>query len=223
MKKAKEVSIGKLYDIWSKEYDKQNNLLFFLEEQTTWKLFKFKRKEILDLGCGTGRYAVPLARNNNVVAVDFNKKMMDIARSKARRDNLKVIFIQKDIVKFKPGRKFDVIISMMVQDQIKDLDKLGKVIFMASKPGTDVFISNVHPNKIKEILSRGKSEIVPGYLIEEYYHPVSEYLKIFGKYGFEFVSCKDIIFEKKYSKMIEAPKILRNKPLGVLYHFRRKK
>jgi 2-polyprenyl-3-methyl-5-hydroxy-6-metoxy-1,4-benzoquinol methylase len=256
--KAKCVSVRKLYDVWAENYDRQNNLLFFLEEQITRKLFNFRGKDILDLGCGSGRYAIPLARKNKLVAVDFNKKMLDIAREKAERDKVKINFVQEEVTKFKPARKFDtkkiltssdfrgfrsiasdsaqkskisdmtqkpvvfdIIISMMVQDQVKDLEKVGKVIFSASKKGTEVFISNVHPTKIYEILSKGKSEIIPGYLINEYYHPLGEYLKIFRKLGFELVDYWDIIFEKKYFNVLEAPKVLRNKPLGVLYHFMR--
>ena len=70
-------------------------------------------------------------------------------------------------------------------------------------------------------MSKGKSEIIPGYLINEYYHPLGEYLKIFRKLGFELVDYWDIIFEKKYFNIIEAPEVLKNKPLGVLYHFMR--
>ena len=219
--RKKYVSVRELYDVWAEKYDGQNNLLFFLEEQITRKLFNFRGKEILDLGCGAGRYSIPLARKNRVVAVDFNKKMLNIARGKSERDKVKINFVQEDVTKFKPARKFDIIISMMVQDQVRNLNKVGRVIYSASKKGTEVFISNAHSTKIYEILSRGKSEIIPGYLIDEYYHPLGEYLKVFRKLGFELVDYKDIIFEKKYFNIIEAPEILRNKPLGVLYHFRR--
>lgn len=220
-KGKKEVSISRLYDIWAKGYDKQNNLLFFLEEQITYNLFNFRGKDILDLGCGTGRYAIPLAKKNRVVAVDFNRKMLNVARKKAKKAEVKINFVESDVAKFRPTGKFDVILSMMVQDQTKDLEKVGKVILDASKEGTELFISNVHPVRMKEILRKGKSEIIPGYLIGEYYHPASEYVKVFRKLGFKLVKEIDIIFENRYFNIIEAPEILRNKTLGVLYHFRR--
>ena len=221
MKKSKDVSVSGLYDVWAKDYDKQNNLLFFLEEQISYNLFNFRGKDILDLGCGTGRYAVHLAKKNRVVAVDFNKKMLNVAREKAKKEKVEIEFVRSHIFQFKTKKKFDVIISMMVHDQIKELGKMGKVIFSASKIGTEVFISNVHPIRMKEILSKGKSEIIPGYLIEEYSHPLEEYLRVFGKLGFKLIKKIDIIFENRYFNIIEAPEELRNKSLGVLYHFRR--
>lgn len=222
-KKVKEVSVSGLYDVWAEDYDKQNNLLFFLEEQISYNLFNFRGKDILDLGCGTGRYAVSLAKKNRVVAVDFNKKMLGIAKKKAEKARVEIKFIQGNVIDFKTEKKFDIIISMMVQDQIKDLEKVGKVIFSASKKGTDVFTSNVHPIRMKEILSKGKSEILPGYLIEEYSHPLEEYLRVFGKLGFKLIKKIDIVFENRYFNIIEAPEELRNKTLGVLYHFRKMK
>ncbi len=41
-------------------------------------------KQVLDAGCGSANLSVLLARNNDVVAYDYNKSMLDIAREKAR-------------------------------------------------------------------------------------------------------------------------------------------
>jgi|WetSurMetagenome_2_1015567.scaffolds.fasta_scaffold22248_5 ubiquinone/menaquinone biosynthesis C-methylase UbiE len=222
MEGKKRVSINQLYNLWAEDYD-NNNLLMFLEEQITRKLFNFNGKRILDLGCGTGRYSIPLARNNYVTGVDFNRKMLDIARKKAKKEKARINFIQKDVTKFKTKDKFDVIISMLVHDQVKILEKAGKVIFSTSKKGTDLFVSNVHPDIIGDMVKKGRSEILPGYLIQEYYHPLSEYQKIFGKLGFRLIKSMEIVFGKKYFDKIEAPTKLRGRALGIIYHFRRER
>jgi 2-polyprenyl-3-methyl-5-hydroxy-6-metoxy-1,4-benzoquinol methylase len=219
--KARRVSVNELYNVWAKNYDEENNLLMFLEQQVTKNLFNFKGKEILDLGCGTGRYSIPLSKFNKVTAVDFNSKMLDLAGKKAEKAGLKIEFINQDITKFKSNKKFDVIISMLVQDQIKDLKKVAEVIFSVSRAGTDLFISNVHPNIISKITKKGKSEILKGYLIQEYFHSPHEYEQVFGKFGFKLIKTKEIIFEKKYFELIEAQIELRNQALGIIYHFGR--
>ncbi len=218
---GKYVNVNNLYSLWAGEYD-QNNLLMFLEKQKTKKLFNFAGKEILDLGCGTGRYAVGLARKNKVTCVDFNREMLEIAKKKAKITGVKIEFIQKEVTKYKPKKKFDVILSMLVHDHVKELDKAAKVIFLASKKGTDVFISNVHPKFTYQSEFLGKRKMFGEYCTDEYYHPLGEYLEVFRKYGFELAGSWDLIFEKKYQKMIEVdyPE-LRGEFLGVLYHFRR--
>lgn len=225
MKKAfyRNASVNKMYNSWAKDYD-ENNLLMFLEEQITRKLFNFKGKEILDLGCGTGRYAIPLAKRNKVIGVDFNESMLEKAKQKARKARVKIDFVKSDVTKFKISRKFDVILSMLVQDHIKDLNKAIKIIVSASKLGTQVFISNVHPSYTSEARKRGnKSNLYGNFLVNEFYHPLEEYKKLFGKSGFKLVDSKDIIFEKKYFNFIEFPRKeeMKNQALGVLYHFKK--
>lgn len=221
--KQKYLSVNKLYDIWARKYDCENNLLMFLEAQTTKKLFQFSRKEVLDLGCGTGRYSIAIAKKNNVTAVDFNKQMLEIAEKKARKAGVKVNFERKDIIQFESNKKFDVIISMLVQDHIKDLDKVAQVINNASKPGTEVFISNVSPD-FEKVEEKVKKTIFMNFYTDEYYHPLKEYIKVFRKYGFKLVDKKSIIFKKEHLSFIEInnPEAIVNKTLGVLYKFVKK-
>jgi 2-polyprenyl-3-methyl-5-hydroxy-6-metoxy-1,4-benzoquinol methylase len=219
--KGKYVKVNEMYSRWAGEYDKPN-LLLFLEEQKTRKLFSFKGKDILDLGCGTGRYAVPLARNNRVVAVDFNRNMLGVARKKAEEAKVRIDFIKAEVTKYRPTRKFDVILSMLVHDHVKDLAKAAKVIFLASKKGTEVFISNVNPKFTYGSKFLGKRKMFGEYCTDEYYHPLGEYLEVFRRGGFELVGSWDLIFEKKYQKLVEVdyPEI-NGEFLGVLYQFRR--
>jgi ubiquinone/menaquinone biosynthesis C-methylase UbiE len=221
--KIKHVKVNSLYSFWAREYDKQNNLLMFLEEKVTRKLFNFTGKKILDLGCGTGRYATRLAKNNNVTGVDFNNEMLEIAREKAMKAKVEVKFEKSDVTKYKPKNSADIILSMLVHDHVKNLDRAARVIFLASKQGTRLFVTNVNPKFTYESQYFGKRRMFGDYSTDEYYHPLGEYLRVFRKYGFELVNSWDLIFEEKYFGLIEIdyPE-LEGEFLGVMYEFRRR-
>ncbi|MBU4086488.1 MAG: methyltransferase domain-containing protein [Nanoarchaeota archaeon] len=221
---VKKISQKQLYEIWARTYDSERNLTMFLEEQITKELFSFKNKEILDLGCGTGRYSIPLARKNSLTAVDFSSAMLNKAIEKAGNENLKIEFINSDVIKFKPRKKYDIILSMLVHDHIKNLKKPLKVIEKASKIGTEVFISNVHPRFTYISKVKGnKAQLIQGYITDEYHHPLSEYLQIMRKSGFELIDCKEIILEEICAKNMHFENIdqLKNEFLGILYRFRK--
>lgn len=77
------------------------------------KLFKkYNVKTVLDCGCGTGTHAVLLAKRGYVVsAFDYSKRMVALAKKKARENNVHVNFFVADIRDFNLGR-FDAVISL---------------------------------------------------------------------------------------------------------------
>ena len=63
---------------------------------------------ILDVGCGTGRHSLELARRGyRVTGIDLSDKMLEEAREIARTEELKVEFIQADATEFSLNRIFD--------------------------------------------------------------------------------------------------------------------
>jgi malonyl-CoA O-methyltransferase len=229
--KRKFMNVDELYNEWSRKYDKDPNLLIFLEEQVSKKFIgNVKNKEVLDYGCGTGRYSIPLAKQGaNVTAIDFSKGMLNQARKKAKKLKVKIDFYQEEITKYKPNKKFDLIISMLVLDHIKDLNKFIEVINEASITGTQLVVSNVHP----EILRKGvdiKTGRTQGYLREkretnQFYHPLSEYIELMLNKGFVLTKIEDLIYDKKYysnKRLFNKFKIfagVKDKAIGIIMKF----
>jgi SAM-dependent methyltransferase len=68
---------------------------------------------VLDLGCGPGRHAVPLAlRGFQVTAVDASAFLIGKAQERANLSNVAVDFVQSDMRAFRRPDAFDLAISM---------------------------------------------------------------------------------------------------------------
>jgi len=108
---------------------------FVVEALPTFKRFKVKR--VLDLGCGTGRNCVYLAKIGfDVVGVDVSKSALRIAKAWAREENLKnVTFAQASMTDVPFGDCYlDAVISISVlhhaikRDIEKAVDEIHRVI-----------------------------------------------------------------------------------------------
>jgi 2-polyprenyl-3-methyl-5-hydroxy-6-metoxy-1,4-benzoquinol methylase len=68
---------------------------------------------ILDIGCGTGRHSVELAkRGYKVAGVDISSGMLKEAEKAAKEASVNVEWIHADATKFKPTKKFDAAICL---------------------------------------------------------------------------------------------------------------
>lgn len=76
-----------------------------------------KTDEVLNIGCGSVQFNSDIARHcNNVVSIDIAEKMIQIAKENLKKKNLdkKVIFVCKDIMKYKTEKKYDVIFANFI-------------------------------------------------------------------------------------------------------------
>ncbi|UCF62894.1 MAG: class I SAM-dependent methyltransferase [bacterium] len=72
-----------------------------------------KTETILDIGCGTGRHAIELARRGyQVTGIDISESQLKWAREKAQLAGVQVRFLKKDARKFTFRKKFDAIIMI---------------------------------------------------------------------------------------------------------------
>ena len=81
------------YDRWAEIYDAEDNPLIALEEPcVTALLGDVEGLDVADLGCGTGRHAVRLARAGaRVTAIDFADRMVARARGKPGAEQVRFI------------------------------------------------------------------------------------------------------------------------------------
>lgn len=72
-----------------------------------------KSTRILDIGCGTGRHSIELARRGySVVGVDLSESQLKRARENAYRENVSVRFHRADARRLEFSREFDLVIML---------------------------------------------------------------------------------------------------------------
>jgi len=135
------------YDRWSEVYDEDGNPLVFLEESHLMSaLGNVAGLSILDVGCGTGRHAVRLARAGaKVTGIDFSSGMLARARSKPGAGA--VTFVEHDITQPLPleARSFDRVLSCLVLDHIVDLSTFFAELGRVCRTDGLVVASVMHP------------------------------------------------------------------------------
>jgi len=95
------------YDILYRDKDYESECDFI--EEIFAKYSATEVKTVLDVGCGTGGHAIPLAkRGYKVVGIDKSEIMIKKAREKSKN----VEFYVNDITNFKFNKKFDACIAM---------------------------------------------------------------------------------------------------------------
>lgn len=68
---------------------------------------------LLDVGCGTGRHDIELARRGYAVTgIDLSKGMLDLARKGAREAGVSITFRQADAASFTMNAQFDAAICL---------------------------------------------------------------------------------------------------------------
>ena len=72
-----------------------------------------RTRQILDVGCGTGRHAIELTRRGyHVTGIDLSEDQLRKAREKAGNEGIEVTFLQQDARDFSFNNPFDLVIMI---------------------------------------------------------------------------------------------------------------
>jgi len=106
----------------------------WLDRRLRWDMYeRFRRTvaecsepglSVLDVGCGSGRFSVAVARAGarEVVGLDFAESMLDIARRLAEKEGVadRCRFLNADFMEQKFARPFDVTLAIGLFDYVAD-------------------------------------------------------------------------------------------------------
>jgi SAM-dependent methyltransferase len=131
-------------------YDGLNTFLDDLQFYNKW-LPRIKDEKVLELGCGTGRLTIPLAKNGyNITGVDFTSSMLQKAKAKTTKAGLNIEFIEADMRTLSLSEKFDLIFipfnSIHHLYKNEDLFNTFKVVKHHLKDGGLFLLDCFNPN-----------------------------------------------------------------------------
>ena len=127
-------------------------------------------KTILDVGCGTGRHAVELAkRGYRVVGIDLSDSQLSKAREKARAAGVEATFLKKDARHFTFDAPFDLVIMLCEGAfSLMETDEMNfRILQNAEKAlkagGTFIFttLSALYPlyHSVKDFINENSEEV----------------------------------------------------------------
>jgi malonyl-CoA O-methyltransferase len=188
-KAGKDLSIARAYDQWAETYDTVSNCTRELAEEVLRKIdLPVSGREVVEIGCGTGRnteWLATLART--ITALDFSAEML--RRAAARVQDPQGRFIQHDIRTPwpVPDDAADLIIAMLVLEHVDRLEFVFAEAARTLRPRGRLFICELHP--MRQLTGgqaqfsnpqSGERELVPAFL-----HNVSDFVNGGLSSGFE--------------------------------------
>jgi len=173
------------YARWARTYTSEPNPMFALEERLLQPLLpKLAGRDLVDLGCGTGRWLQRLHGQGaaSVTGVDGSPEMLAEA---ARRQLDGVRLLRHDCLESGlPANSADLVLNSFVLSHIADLAGFASELKRITRPGGQIFITDLHPGTARELnwkraFRAGEDHVE----IESLFRPLREVLKIFQASG----------------------------------------
>lgn len=145
----REISVQEGYALWSTSYDLEQNGLIFLEERLVERLLaQISFSRVLDVGTGTGRHALKLARSGaSVAALDQSSEMLAVARQVAGREGLPIDFRLLSLDEDLPfeANQFDLLICALTLSHVPNLAHVIQEFARVLQNGGHLLITDFHP------------------------------------------------------------------------------
>jgi cytosine/adenosine deaminase-related metal-dependent hydrolase/ubiquinone/menaquinone biosynthesis C-methylase UbiE len=146
-----EPQIASLFDLWAEVYDVEPNPLLLLEERTLPALLPpIKGADVLDVGCGTGRWLTRLEALSprSLTGSDPSPTMLERARAKLSATT--ALYQTDGVPLCASGASRDLILASFVLSYIDDLQEFSRDCANTLRPGGTLLITDMHPHTAAE-------------------------------------------------------------------------
>jgi malonyl-CoA O-methyltransferase len=136
------------YDRWSELYDGYVNSTVAIDDRYFPPVYAhLTGLRVCEIGCGTGRHTIRLARaGNRVTGIDLSPGMLAVAREKLA--GLDVTLIEGDVLTSSPSGIYDAVVTALVLEHIHDLNTFFARVASLLTAGGGFYISEIHPDRI---------------------------------------------------------------------------
>jgi cytosine/adenosine deaminase-related metal-dependent hydrolase/ubiquinone/menaquinone biosynthesis C-methylase UbiE len=202
---AAAVSPSEAFDTWAQVYDEQPNPLLLLEQRFLSQMLPdVGGLDVLDVGCGTGRWLQLLASHapRSLIGVDASAQMLHRAATKLgpaadiRLGSCTALPVRDATV--------DLIIASFVLSYLENLDTFARELHRVTRPGSNVFLSDMHPdtaiscNWKRSFRVNATEEQIPANR-----HFIQQIIATFQAWGFELLTLIEPHFESQEKKVFE--------------------
>jgi len=129
--KPRPFSVYTARQLWTDEHTSEQMLAFhlngdvdvssrrtsFIDESVSWMEEYFGlagNSRIVDFGCGPGLYTSRFAGlGADVLGIDFSSRSIDYAKAQAKRESLRITYVEADYLDHQPTGSFDLITMLM--------------------------------------------------------------------------------------------------------------
>ena len=196
MDSVQEVNTREGYARWASSYDQETNALIVLEEAHVDPLLaQFPFSRVLDVGCGTGRYALKLARKGaRVTALDQSPEMLAVARQTAEQEGLSIDFRLASLDDGLPleANQFNLLICALMLCHVADLAHAMREFARVLRPGGYLLITDFHPDSVSYGWRTGFQQIGVKYRLPNILHTRNDYLEAIKSSGLTFLQAIDL-------------------------------
>jgi len=115
---------------------------FNLKKESALSLSEIK---ILDIGCGGGLVSEPMCRlGADVTGIDASEKNIKIAQLHAKKNKLKIKYLNTSPENFSNADKFDVILNLEIVEHVENLDLYIEACSKLLKPNGLMFTATLN-------------------------------------------------------------------------------
>ncbi len=191
------MNVKEAYNNWAALYDTNRNKTRDLEAVSLREtLANIPFESCLEMGCGTGKNtAWLLTKANQLLSVDLSEEMLAKAREKIDAEH--VVFKQVDMLQpwTFTDRIFDLVVFSLVLEHIEDLNGVFKKVADVTKPGSRVYMGELHPFK-QYAGTKARFETENGVQVVTCFdHHVSDFVQAALQNGFEIETVKEYFDE----------------------------
>lgn len=193
------------YRLWADSYDSEANPMLSLEQRTLAPLLpQLDGWNVLDLGCGTGRWLHLLrdGRASNLVGIDLSPEMLNRAKQKLGESATLICTDYADAPI--PEASVDLVFCNFVLSYIDDPIRFLQFVRKVLKPGGLFFLSDVHPETATALNWKRGGRSQDGLQeIRAHNRSLAEIIASCGYAGLEVQVCMELPFGDPEREMFE--------------------